>query len=81
MIKLLEQLKDGRDNYKNSNDYVTPVGPEHPLFDEKTVKLLFDSTDIMEKGVLPTSACISICEIIGVSNSDELQALRRRGHK
>ena len=31
MIKLLEKLKEGRDSYKNSNDYVTPVGPEPGL--------------------------------------------------
>ena len=36
------------------------------------MKLLFDSTDVTGKGVLPTAACISICEIIGVSNSEEL---------
>merc|ERR1711988_1873277 len=57
MIKLLEQLKDGRDNYKNSNDYVTPVGPEPGLV--AVEKFNFDLWKKITDPIHPTQDRIS----------------------
>merc|ERR1712025_352831 len=72
MINFLEKLKEVKDQYVDCNEFVTPIGPEHPLFDKETIELLFTSSDVVEKGLLPITTCVSICEILGLENAAQL---------
>jgi len=72
MSAYLKELKEVRDTYSADRNKLVPHGPEHPLFQGKTLATLFDTADSLDKGHINAETASKLASVLGIDNSSEL---------